>query len=220
MLRLKWLVLGFACACAVLGALWIRHKTFGPGAIGRVLSAALEAKLHARPTVYLRKYVVVEEKKPIAELALISRETDVERRLETVVLHSKAELSLRAVYNVKAGFDLRTARYDLTLDPGLKRARLEIPAPKVLSIEMIRYQVLADRSGWWNRISESERELAMRDMQADAKLEAIRAGILGDCRQALEKELADISRRTGVAVDFRYGTPRDTLVEKPAEPGG
>jgi hypothetical protein len=85
---------------------------------------------------------------------------------------------------------------------------------------MIRYQVLADRSGWWNRISESERELAMRDMQADAKLEAIRAGILGDCRQALEKELADISRRTGVAVDFRYGTPRDTLVEKPAEPGG
>jgi hypothetical protein len=69
---------------------------------------------------------------------------------------------------------------------------------------MIHYDVLADRRGWWNRISEDEKALAMRDMQARAKLEAIRAGILGDCRQRLEAELAQVSSRTGVRITARY----------------
>jgi hypothetical protein len=175
-----------------------------PGVIGRALSQALEEKLRARPTIYMNTYVVVEEKKPISELALVSRLTDVDHRIESTLLRSKAELSLRAVYNVKAGFDLRTVRFAAILDPGLKKARLDLPPPKVLSMEMVRYEVIKDRSGWWNRISESERELAMQRMQADAKLEAIRAGILQECKQELEKGMADVSKRTGVALEFRY----------------
>jgi hypothetical protein len=190
-------------ALAVGGGIWA-FKALRPGAIARALSDALAEKLRARPTIYMSTYVVVEEKKPIAELALVSRLTDVDHRIESVLLHSKAELSLRAVYNVKAGFDLRTARFAAILDPNLKRARLELPPPKVLSMEMVRYEVLKDRSGWWNRISESERELAMHRMQADAKLEAIRAGILQECRQELEKGMADVSKHTGVALEFRY----------------
>ncbi|MEO6096708.1 MAG: DUF4230 domain-containing protein [Fibrobacteria bacterium] len=202
--RLKWLIPISLCGLLALGGLWIRHLVSRPGALGRILSAALEETFHARPSVTIRKYVVVEEKKPIAELALVSRQTDVERRIETVRLKSKAELSLRAVFNVKAGFDLRAARFSLDLDPDLKHAALELPRPKVLSMEMVSYEVLADRSGWWNRISEAERELAMRDMLADAKLEAIRAGILKDCRQRMDEELAGISKRTGVAIRVRY----------------
>jgi uncharacterized protein DUF4230 len=200
---LKWLILGAVLALAA-GVLWMGSHLLRPGVIGRALSHALEEKLRARPTIYMNTYVVVEEKKPIAELALVSRLTDVDHRIESVLFRSKAELALRAVYNVKAGFDLRTARFAAILDPNLKKARLELPPPKVLSLEMVRYEVIKDRSGWWNRISESERELAMQRMQADAKLEAIRAGILQECRQELEKGMADVSKRTGVALEFRY----------------
>lgn len=200
---LKWLIPGVLIALVAIAGWWA-SKALRPGAIGRALSEALEEKLQARPTIYMSTYVVVEEKKPIAELALVSRLTDVDHRIESVLLRSKAELALRAVYNVKAGFDLRTVRFAAILDPGLKKARLELPPPKVLSMEMVRYEVLKDRSGWWNRISESERELAMRKMQADAKLEAIRAGILQECKQELEKGMADVTRRTGVALEFRY----------------
>jgi hypothetical protein len=202
----------------MVALLWAWPLFPGPEAIGRALSAALEEKLHARPAVTLRNYVVVEEKKPIAELALVSRMTDVERRLESVLLRSKAELDLRASFNVKAGFDLRTARFAVVLDPGLKQAKLDLPAPKVLSVEMVRYEVLKDRGGWWNRISESERELAMRSMLADAKLEAIRAGILKDCRQELEKDLAGVSARTGVGFEYRYRMADDTAAIR-TEPG-
>jgi hypothetical protein len=210
MLRIKWLSIGILFAFAAVGALWIWLKVLHPNEVGRSLSDALEDKLHARPTVYLRKYVVVEEKKPIAELALVSRQTDVEHHIQRVLLGSRAELGLRAAFNVKAGFDLRGAQFAVSLDPGLKKARLELPSPRVLSMEMIHYEVLTDRSGWWNRIDEPEKELAMRDMQADAKLEAIKSGILGDCKQALEKELADISRRTGVELEYHYVMPGDT----------
>jgi hypothetical protein len=216
--RFRWLMLGATCGLLVVGGLWSRHIVKQPGAIGRLLSAALEETFHARPSVTIRKYVVVEEKKPIAELALVSRRTDVEHRIESVRLKSKAELSLRAVFNVKAGFDLRAARFSLDLDPGLQRATLELPPPKVLSMDMVRYEVLADRSGWWNRISEAERELAMRDMLADAKLEAIRAGILKDCRQRMDEELAGISKRTGVAIRIRYLMGGADSVEVVTEP--
>lgn len=211
MLRLKWLGIGILFAFAAVGAIWISVKIMGPNplGVGRNLSEALEERLHARPAVYLRKYVVVEEKKPIAELALVSRQTDVEHHIRKVLLGSTAELGLRAAFNVKAGFDLRAARFSVTLDPGLKKARLELPRPKVLSMEMVHYEVLADRSGWWNRIDEPEKELAMRDMQADAKLEAIKSGILNDCREAMERELADISKRTGVELEFHYVGPGD-----------
>lgn len=218
MLRLKWLLIGIFGALALAGAFGVWLLAVRPGMIGRALSAALEEKLHARPTVYIHNYVVVEEKKPIAELALVSRQTDVEHRIESVRLRSKAELTVRATFNVKAGFDFRGSRFDVLLDPGLKKARLELSAPKVLSMEMTHYEVLVDRSGWWNRISESEKELAMRDLQADAKLEAIRAGILGDCRTELEKQTAGIFQRTGVALEFRYPMAGDTLNAFP-DPG-
>lgn len=206
MLRLKWLIIGFAGAFAAVGALWVWYKVLrpGPAEVGRSLSEALEDRLHARPTVYLRKYVVVEEKKPIAELALVSRPTDVEHRMESELFYSRAKLALRGAFNVKAGFDLRSPDFSVTLDPGLKRARLDLPAPRVLSIEMTRYEVLEDESGWWNQVSKSDRELALRQMQAEAKLEAVRAGILKDCKQEIEKSLADLSAKTGVEVEFHY----------------
>lgn len=220
---LKRLLIGAFLALAAGGVLWLGSGLLRPGVIGRALAQALEEKLRARPTIYMNTYVVVEEKKPIAELALVSRLTDVDHRIESVLFRSKAELALRAVYNVKAGFDLRTARFAVILDPNLKKARLELPPPKVLSMEMVRYEVIRDRSGWWNRISESERELAMQRMQADAKLEAIRAGILQDCRLELEKGMADVSKRTGVALEFRYlmgGTGRDPDQSGEAVTGG
>ena len=215
MLRFKWLILGAFLACAAGIGLFIWFTVFHTNAVARMLSDALLEKLHARPAIYLHNYVVVEEKKPIAELALVSRMTDVEHRIESVRLNSKAELSLRAAFDVKAGFDFRTARYEVVLDPGLTWARLDLPSPKVLSVEMTHYEVIVDRSGWWNRISESEKELAMRDLQADAKLEAIRAGILNDCKQALEKDMSDISRNAKVKLEFRFLTPVEALQFRP-----
>jgi Protein of unknown function (DUF4230) len=210
MLRFKWLVLGALLALSVLGAILAYQLIPRPGKIAHALSEAFREKLGLSPAIRIRDWVVVEERKPIAELALVSRDTDIGHRVQSVLLHSRAELSLRAAYRVKAGFDLRSADFSAKLDPGLKQAWLDLPAPRVLSVEMIRYDVLADRSGWWNRISEDEKALAMRDMQARAKLEAIRAGILADCRQRLDAELAKVSARTGVRVAARYRMDPDT----------
>jgi hypothetical protein len=204
MLRFKWLVLGALLAVSVLGAVFLFKLIPRPGQVGRVLSEAFREKLGLSPAIRIQDWVVVEERKPIAELALVSRDADIGHRIKSIRLGSEAELDLRSAFRVKAGFDLRAADFSLRLDANLKQAWLDLPAPRVLSVEMIHYDVLADRRGWWNRISEDEKALAMRDMQARAKLEAIRAGILGDCRQRLEAELAQVSSRTGVRITARY----------------
>ena len=175
-----------------------------PERVGRALSEALVQSLGISPSVTLRDWVVVAEKKPIAELALVSRDADVSHRIESVRLRSKAELSLRAVFRVKAGFDLRDPDTRLSLDPGLRKADFTLPLPRVLSADMIRYEVLEDREGWWNRIDEAEKAQAMRDLRTEALAEAMRAGLLRECESRLEAELAEVSRRTGIAVAVRY----------------
>jgi hypothetical protein len=219
MLRLKWLFFGIVGVLAAAGAFWIWNAVRGPDAAGRRLSDALEEGLQARPTVYVSRRVVVEEKRPIAELALVSRETAVEHRMEREFLRSRAELALRAVYTVKAGFDLRSPRFAAHLDADRKRAELHLPRPRVLSLHMAHYEVLEDRSGWWSKVSETDRELALRQMQADAKLEAIRAGILEDCKKELEGHLKQVPERTGLALEFRYlpEDPDPALKETGAE---
>lgn len=185
------------------GAVFLFHR-LQPEKAARALSNALFQSFGLSPSVRLREWVVVEEKKPIAELALVSRDADASRRIESVRLRSKAELSLRAVFRVKAGFDLRDPETRLSLDPGLHKASLDLPYPRVLSVEMIRYEVLADKEGWWNRISEEEKTQAMRDLQTDATAEAVRAGLLRDCEKRLEDELAKVSAKTGIQVIVNY----------------
>lgn len=189
--------------CAGGGA-WYLLERLRPERVGKALSEALFQSLGLSPSVTLRDWVVVEEKKPIAELALVSRDADVSHRVESVRLRSKAELSLRAVFRVKAGFDLRDPGTRLSLDPGLRKADFTLPLPRVLSADMIRYEVLADREGWWNRIDEAEKAQAMRDLRTDALAGAMRAGLLRECESRLEEELAGVSRRTGIVVAVRY----------------
>lgn len=209
MQRFKWLIPGALLAASALAAVYAFRVFLRPEKVGEALAEAFSRKLGLSPAIVIRDWVVVEEKKPIAELALVSRDTDIEHRIKSVVLHSEAELALRAAFRVKAGFDLREARFTLRLNPDLKQAKMDLPAPRVLSLEMIHYDVITDRSGWWNRISEDEKSLAMRDMQARAKLEAIRAGILGDCRQRMDAELAEVSARTGISITVRYRMDAD-----------
>ena len=217
--RLKWLAFGFAGALALAGALWLSMLIRkGPQALAEGLSAAVGDKLHAKPRVYIRQTVVVEEKRPIAELALVARATDVERRMESDLLFSKARLSLRATFNVKAGFDLRSPQFLVRLDPERKRARLQLPAPRVLSLEMTDYQVLEDKGGWWNHFSEVERETAFRQLQAQAKLEAIRAGILADSKREIQRELSELQPRFGIAFEYAYADAGDSAVPVLAMP--
>ena len=186
-------------------ALWVIDKVRqAPLVLAQGLSQAVGEKLHANPRVVIRRTVVVEEKKPIAELAVVSRATDVEQRMTSEQYFSEARLSMRATFNVKAGFDLRSQDFLLELDPDGKHARLVLTAPRVLSLEMTQYQVLEDKGGWWHKFSESQRELAFRQLQAQAKLEAIRAGILEDCKAEIQKWLASVPSRFGLELEYAF----------------
>jgi hypothetical protein len=186
------------------GGVWFFLERMRPERVAKALSQAFAQTLGLSPSITLRDWVVVEEKKPIAELALVSRDADVSHRIESVRLRSKAELSLRAVFRVKAGFDLRDPDTRLSLDPRLRKADFALPLPRILSADMISYEVLADREGLWNRIDEAEKAQAMRDMRTEALAEAMHAGLLRECESRLEAELAEVSRRTGIEVAVRY----------------
>ncbi len=220
MFRLKLLVALFLFAALSLGglALWKVVNRIDPEAMARRLSQSVGAALHATPTVYVHKRVVVQEKRAIAELALVSRQTAVDHRMQSEKFFSKAGLQMHGSFAVKAGFDLRSQDFALHFDPEKQIARLELPRPRILSLEMTEFTVVEDRSGWWNRVSELDREMALRQMKADAKLEAIEAGILEECKRELEKSLAGVFRETGVQFELSYLNQVEPALLEPSSP--
>jgi hypothetical protein len=63
-----------------------------------------------------------------------------------------------------------------------------------------------DESGWWNRISDEDREAAVQTLQDVARSKAISSGILDEARTTIEMRIREIVEHNGASVQFSYDT--------------
>ncbi len=114
---------------------------------------------------------------------------------------STKAVEIRGSFTVKAGFDLREpftiniTRYGLAIQASL-------PEPRILSLEMITYKIIKDENGWWNRISDQDREEAFYRLRT-AALNAVQdSGILEEAKATAEERIREIVQRNGSTVEF------------------
>ena len=79
--------------------------------------------------------------------------------------------------------------FQVSLDAGKITANL--PAPKLLSLEMTSYKVIRDDNGWWNNITSQDRENAINAMQAEAKIKVAKAGLMEEAEAKFREELTE-----------------------------
>ena len=109
------------------------------------------AQLEPRVTVNNRVYL--EQKTTVAELAVISRQLEVEHEMLHTWAGSTKRIRLHGTYLVKAGFDLQE-KFSVNLQP--KEVVIELPHARLLSVEQQSFEVLALENGFWNRISAAD----------------------------------------------------------------
>ncbi len=188
--RLSWKLIFLLIVLAVLGTgAWIywRIET-APQRITRDVLRAFREVSGVAPRITVHDRVVFEQTKDALELAVVTRETAVEREMEHEWLGSKKRIRLRGTYVVKAGFDLHE---HLAVRIDGRRIRIELPPPKILSVDPRDTEVLAFENGLWNKIEPADLEAELRALPALARKKAVQTGLPGEAVETFQKRLRD-----------------------------
>ena len=190
MSRLNWkatIVLLAVVAALFIAFIFYRIETW-PARTARDVSRAFAEVAHLQPRITVRDRVFFEQTTSVLELAVVSRETQVEREMEHEWLGSKKRIKLRGVYHVKAGFDL-TQPFTVRVDD--RTITTALPPPRILSVDQKDIEVLAFENGIWNRIRPEDVESAVRALPVVARQKAAESGIQKEALELFEKRLRE-----------------------------
>jgi hypothetical protein len=188
--RLNWkatAVLLALIAALLVVFVFYRIETW-PGRTAREVSRAFAEVAHLQPRITVRDRVYFEQTTSVLELAVVSRETQVEREMEHEWLGSKKRIKLRGVYEVKAGFDL-TQPFTVRVDD--RTISTALPPPRILSVDQNEFEVLVFENGIWNRIRPEDVESEVRALPIVARQKAGETGIQKEALQLFEKRLRE-----------------------------
>ncbi|MBI5472785.1 MAG: DUF4230 domain-containing protein [Ignavibacteriae bacterium] len=195
------IAVGVALVLAAFAAYVVVVKI--PSDLAAGIAKGVNEAFNFTPQVKMENTVVIEQTVPITELAIVSRDISVDYTWSHEWLGSTKTIALRGTFTAKAGFDLREPfAIEITKYPITVRANM--PAPQLLSVQMNTYKILEDESGWWNRITNADRELAVAALQHRAREEAINSGMLAETRAAIEARIAEIVRKHDATIDLGY----------------
>ena len=129
----------------------------GPADLALATADGIKEVFDFTPRVMIDETVVIQEMAPIVEIAVVERPMLVDYRWTHTWLGSTKALHLQGTFVAKAGFDLREP-FTIRIEPELARRERDLPGPRLLSLEMTGYRILEDEPGWWNAISDRDRE--------------------------------------------------------------
>ena len=181
-----------------------------PGEMAATVSQAFKEILQIQPRVIVNERVVVNQSSSLLELAVLSREVEVEREFEHTWLGSTKKLRLRGAYRIKSGFDLtQPFSVELSDAPGTP-ARVSLPAPKILSVEPVHIEVLALENGLWNKVRPQNLESEIAALPDEARRKAQRIGVVREAEESIVKQLsARFPQPPGVNVKIVPAAPAD-----------
>lgn len=174
-----------------------------PTDLARNVAHGIRETFNFTPQIKVEETVIIEQTTPIFEVATVTRDLMVDYSWSHQWLGSMKTIALRGTFTAKAGFDLKEP-FTLNIQKYPLKVSAKMPTPKILSIQMNSYKILQDESGWWNRISDGDRETAVQALQHIAREKAQNSGMLAEARSTIEQRIKEIVERNGAMVEFNY----------------
>jgi hypothetical protein len=172
--------------------------------LGRKARDAFFQLAHLQPRVTINNRVYFEQTRGVAELALLSRQTEVEHEFLHTWAGSTKRIKLHGTFEVKAGFDLHQ---NVTVDVRENEIVVNLPHAKILTAEQKEMDVLAYENGLWNRISVEDLQNELAALPALAREKAAQSGITAEAETALRLQLQQrLGAKRPVRLVFSAGT--------------
>lgn len=181
-----------------------------PSAMVTAAARAFKEVLQLQPQVTINERVILQQSSPILELSVQQREVEVERELEHAWMGSTKRVRVRGTFRVKAGFDL-TQPFSVAFSdaPGAP-VRIELPAPRILSVETLQTEILAYENGLWNKISTKILEGEINALPNAARAKALRGGLTREVEKSVLEQLSErFPKPPGIEVKVVPPAPRD-----------
>jgi uncharacterized protein DUF4230 len=177
--------------------------------LGRDVRDAFVEVAHLQPRILINNRVYLEKTTATAELAILSRQIEVEHELLHTWAGSTKRVKLHGSFIAKAGFDLQQ---DVTVDLRPDEIAVRLPHASILGVEQKQTDVLAFENGFWNRISAEDLENELAALPELARQKAAESGILAEAETALQKQLEErVHAGTPVHVVFQNATAKEKL---------
>lgn len=181
------LVLIALIIAGVIVFLLYRMETW-PGRAARQVREAFGEVAHLQPRITVKERVFFEQTASVLELAVASRSTHVERELEHNFLGSTKRVRLSGTYDVRAGFDL-TKPFNVTVQD--RKVTVEVPPPRILSVDQTEIEVLSFENGLWNRVKPTDLEEELRALPLQARARATEGGLQKEALELFTKRLKE-----------------------------
>lgn len=172
-----------------------------PSDLASNISQGIKETFNFTPQIKINERIVIEQTTPIIELATVARDISVDYTWSHEWLGSRKTIALRGTFTAKAGFDLKEP-FTIAIEKYPMKVRASMSAPKILSLQMNSYNIIQDENGWWNRISDADREGAVQSLQRIAREKAEQSGMLEEARSTIEQRIKEIVERNGAMVEF------------------
>jgi hypothetical protein len=154
--------------------------------VGRDVRDALVEMAQLKPRVAVNNRIYLERTTATAQLAILSRQIEVEHEMLHTWAGSTKRVKLHGTFTAKAGFDLQ---HDVAVDLQPDAIAISLPHATILGVEQKQIEVLAFENGFWNRISAADMEAQLATLPELARQKASESGILAEAETALQTQL-------------------------------
>ncbi|BCX48640.1 DUF4230 domain-containing protein [Haloferula helveola] len=208
----RWsLVLGAFVLIAWLGVRFFQDSARSTASgIERGLDKILGALTNSDTRIVEGRAEVV-ERNEIAELALLELRMSATRSYENQAFILKyvsagtKQLIIRGDYRVTAGYRLKPG-VSLQVVDGTPVANF--PEPEILGVELIDFQVLNEKDGWWNGVTAEDRAKVLRELRLQMRSEAEKSGALDVVEATLRTRMKDLIGADQVRIE--HGTEKES----------
>ena len=156
--------------------------------LGRDVRDAFVDVAQLQPRITINNHIYLEKTTATAQLAILSRQIEVEHEFLHTWAGSTKRVKLHATFQAKAGFDLQN---DVAVDLRPDEIAVSLPHATILGIEQQQVEVQAFENGFWNRISAEDLESQLAVLPDLARRKAAESGILTEAESSIQKQLAD-----------------------------
>ena len=175
--------------------------------VGRDVRDALVDMAQLKPRVTVNNRIYLERTTATAQLAILSRQIEVEHEMLHTWAGSTKRVKLHATFTAKAGFDLHR---DVAVDLQPDAIAISLPHATILGVEQKQIEVLAFENGFWNRISAADLESQLATLPDLARQKAAESGILAEAETTLQTQLNErIHAERPVRLTFQDTTAKD-----------
>lgn len=154
--------------------------------VGREVRDAFAEVTNLQPRVVINDRVYLEKTTTMAQLAILSRQIEVEHELLHTWAGSTKRVKLHGTFAAKAGFDLTG---DVVVDLRPDEIAIRVPHATILGLEQKQVEVLEFENGFWNRISAADLESELAALPDLAREKATESGMVEEAETTLQKQL-------------------------------